>query len=256
MITRLKIGAGGFVDHTTGGQGQQLVVEIDVIDPPAPVPLPGPAAVVPPAPVAAVGLEHPERIVQSLAEHGLQGLPLRFTGHDAAGLPLWFGQIPILRPDIEVAHHAEGIALFGLRGQVPAQAAQPLQLVGVLVAAQGTAVRHIQIEHPHPFDHGADHPLLVVEPLRLLIPRQQGTESDLHILQRQAAEDRHAVVGLLAADRARVAQIQEGLVGIQGVVHLGLLEAEHLRSFLLQPGQHLAEARPHRIHVPAGDAHG
>ena len=48
----------------------------------------------------------------------------------------------------------------------------------------------------------------------------------------------------------------KGLPREQRVIHLGLLKAEQIGLDLLQPGEHLIESCPNRVHVPAGDLHG
>ena len=206
--------------------------------------------------MAAFRFEQPERILQAIAEGCRQGLALRLAGHDSAALAGGVGQVACLRADVEVAQHAERIPLLVLHRQIALQAGQPFEFVGVLLAAERAAVGHVEVEHPHAVHQGADHPLLLAQANGVGITWQQRLEADLHILQRQAAEDRHAVVGLLAADAAGVTEGGEGLGGEEVVADLGFLQAEHLRLLLLQPGEHLLQARAHRVHVPAGDAHG
>ena len=153
-----------------------------MVDAPALVPVPGAAAVVPPAPVAAVWLEHAEHVAEPLRQCRLQGRTLRVAGHDPAAEPLRVGQVAGLGANVEVAHHAERIALLLLGRQVALQAGQPLELVGVLLAGEGAAVGHVEVEHPHPLDQGADHPLLLAQPRRVRVGGQQGVKADLHIL--------------------------------------------------------------------------
>lgn len=85
--------------------------------------------------------------------------------------------------------------------------------------------------------------------------REQGVEAHLDVLHRLSADQGDAVVGLLSADGAVVADLLKGLQREQVVADLGLLQAEHIRFMGLQPGQHLIQAGPHGIDVPAGDAH-
>ena len=255
MIAGLGVAALFLVDHATAGQIQQVALEIDVIDAPAPACLPAAAAVVPPAPVAAVGFEQAEHIRQTLTQQRTQRLAFGVAGHDAAAQPLRIVDVAILRCDVEIAHHHQRFTLLLLGLEIAVKALQPLKFVGVFVAAQRRTVRHIEIENAQPLDAGADHPLLLAQPLGDWIVRQQRREAHLHILQREPADDGHAVVGLLTADRHRVAQFLEGLHGEQVIGHLGLLQAEHLGLFPAQPGTHLIQACAHRVDIPGGDPH-
>ena len=76
MITGLLVAPLLFVDDAAACQFQQFITQIDVVDAPAAVPVPGSSAVVPPAPVATVGFEDPEDILQPVTESGLECLAL------------------------------------------------------------------------------------------------------------------------------------------------------------------------------------
>ena len=205
--------------------------------------------------MAAFGLEQAEAILQPLAKGGLQRLPFRLTGHDSSVQARRVVDVAGLKRDVEVAHHHQGLPLRVLGIEVALQAGQPFELVGVFLRAQRGAIRHIEVEHPQSGDLGADHPLLLPQARSLRVIGQERRKTHPHILDRQTAEDRHAVVGLLAADRRFVAQGPEGRQGEELIGHLRFLQAEHLRPFRGQPGQHLLQARAHRVHIPGGDPH-
>ena len=65
--------AGGLVDHAAGGAGEQVFAEVNVVDTPAPIPVPGAGAVVPPAPVPGLWLKYPKHVCEPLAQQLLQG---------------------------------------------------------------------------------------------------------------------------------------------------------------------------------------
>ena len=163
--------------------------------------------------------------------------------------------VAALQGDVEIPHHAQGVALALQFGQVALQAGQPFELVGVFLGGERGAVGHIEIQHPHPLNEGTDDALLLPQPLGIGIAAQYGTKADPHVLQGHAADQGDAVVGLLATDRGAIAQGTEGLVGKAAVFNLGFLQAEQLGLVLLQPGAHLLEAAAHRIDIPAGNPH-
>ena len=178
----------------------------------------------------AVGLEQTEGVAQVVAEGGPQGLPFLFAGHDPAAETGWIVEVARLQGDVEITHHAKGFALVRQLGQVAPQAGEPAQLGGVFLRAQGRSIGHVQVQHPHALNRGAQNALLAIQLLGVRIGGQKGRKPHPHILQRQGAKDRDAVVSLLAAEGRRVAQGGEGLLGEQRVVHLGFLEAHHLRA--------------------------
>ena len=70
------------------------------------------------------------------------------------------------------------------------------------------------------------------------------------------AEDRHAVIGLLAENRRMVAGLLDRLVGEGFVRGLQFLEAENVRLGLLEPSQQPLQPGSDRVDVPGGDLHG
>ena len=160
MVAGLGLAAGGLVDHAAGGAGHQFITEIDVIDPPAPIHLPAATAVVPPTPMAGIGLKQPESILEPISEQNRQGFPFGLAGHDFAGEAIGIMQVASLGADVEISQHAERIALQLLPLQVAMQAGQPGQFVLVFLAIQGVAVGYVEIEHPYAFHQGTDHSLL------------------------------------------------------------------------------------------------
>ena len=88
-----------------------------------------------------------------------------------------------------------------------------------------------------------------------LIAWQQGVKADVHLLERFAAQERHAVVTLLAADHGAVAGLFHGGCGKLPVFHLGFLQPHHIGAGLLQPAQQVALPAADRIDIPGGDPH-
>jgi hypothetical protein len=100
-----------------------------------------------------------------------------------------------------------------------AQRGQPRQLVDVFVGIDRLAVRHVGAHDAHAVDGGGQDALLLVLEARVVLH---------HVGDRQLRQDRHAVVGFLAAEGDLVAGgvdlgHREFVVG-----ELGLLQAEHV----------------------------
>ena len=131
MITGLIVATHLFVDAAAAGEPHQLLTEVDVIDAPATISIPGPGAVVPPAPVAGVGLEHSEGVLEAVPQGFAQGIPFRIARHDRAAEAIGVVDVPCLESDVEVPHHAQRFPSFGLGVQVALQASKPGQLVGI-----------------------------------------------------------------------------------------------------------------------------
>ena len=66
MVAGLRITSHVFVDDTAACNSHELLAEIDVIDPPTAIPVPGSSAVVPPAPVTAIRLKHAEHVYKAI----------------------------------------------------------------------------------------------------------------------------------------------------------------------------------------------
>ena len=67
-------------------------------------------------------------------------------------------------------------------------------------------------------------------------------------------QHRDPVIGLLAVDRlVDIAQLAEGLRREQAVLHLGLLQAQHVGLLVPQEAGDQGQPEAHRIDVPGGD---
>ncbi len=126
------------------------------------------------------------------------------------------------------------------------QRVEPPQLAGEILVPHRLAVRHVDRGEGQVAEDGTDHPRTV-----LFVAGQPA----LGHLERLAAEDRHAVPGLLAVARRGVAGglelgVRELLVG-----QLELLQPHQVGLARAQPVQHEVEPRPQTVDVPTGDTH-
>src|SRR5690606_32396170 len=71
-----------------------------------------------------------------------------------------------------------------------------------------------------------------------------------------ARQDRDAVVGLLAAEHAAVAEAGQHVIGELRVLELGFLQRDDVRLRGLQPLLQMRQADVEGVDVPAGDFHG
>jgi hypothetical protein len=126
------------------------------------------------------------------------------------------------------------------------QRIQPCELVGVLVAADGLAIRYIGTDHEDSTDRRSDQPFL-------LIGMQRVAEND--IAWRLARQQGNAVVGLLPREgdvitRGLDLRLREGMV-----LELRFLQADDVGLLRRQPVEKLRQADLERVDVPAGNFH-
>jgi hypothetical protein len=133
VVAGLLVATHPRIDRAAQGVVAQFAIEIDVIDPPASARLPAGAAVIPPAPVAAFGLEQAEAILEAIGQRLSQGLPFRLAGHDPSGPARRVVDVAVLQGNVEVAHHHQGLPLGLLGSEVTLQASKPLKLVVVFL---------------------------------------------------------------------------------------------------------------------------
>ena len=155
------------------------------------------------------------------------------------------------RDDVVIAHHHQPLLPFEKLPHARLQRLHPGELVIVLVARRGIAVRQVETDDAHRrLALGRDQRLDIA---RLLVG--EAGQAARHVLDRMLGEQRDAVIGLLPVRLGLVAHRLE-LEAREGVVDaLDLLEPGDVRLGLLHPGQHGVEPRLDRIDVPGGDLH-
>ena len=122
-----------------------------------------------------------------------------------------------------------------------------------MLRARHAPVRHVHRDHPDPAARRRHRARLGMrEPRRAGEPRH-------HVVQPHAREDRHPVPRRLAVSRDGVAAAGELVaeqLGERVVGELGLLQADHVRLPLVQPGQQPRHPLLDRVDVPRRDPHG
>src|SRR2546429_290151 len=220
----------------------------DVVDPEAPPAMEGARAVVPPGEETALLAVKPERVTESPTDEIAKRRALGVAEHDLAAPLLRVPHVAVLRGDVEVA--AEHHRLVGLGGGLEegAEAAIPVELVGVLVRADLLAVRPVDTHDREAGDTRHQKASLGV----VALVREPSRDR----LGAGARQDRHAVVGLLTGDQGRVAEPRE--LGERELVvgDLRLLEAHDVGPPPLEPREEARQPSPDRVHVPRRDLHG
>ena len=153
------------------------------------------------------------------------------------------------RRDVHVAAHDRRL---GAGGDHLPQRRQPGELVLVVLGVRLAPVRHVNRDHPDPVARGRHRARL-----RMREARRAG-DSRHDVVQPHAREDRDAVPGRLAVRRDLVAALGELVaeqLGERVVGELGLLQADHVRPPLVQPGQQPRHALLDRVDVPGRDSH-
>jgi hypothetical protein len=148
--------------------------------------------------------------------------------------------------DIVVAEDRE-LRVRGHLGRHPRlQGRQPGQLVGVLVGADFLPVGYVRADKAHATDRRGQQALLWIVEVRIVA---------YNIFNRQAGQDCHAVVGLLARERDLVAGSVEFGDREFVVRQLGLLDTEHVNRIGVQPLQQMCKTNFQRIHIPGDNFH-
>ncbi len=198
-----------------------------------------------------------EAVVQAEVEQAAQRLAFRRGTQDLFAPALGIVHVAVVGRDVEVAEHDQVRMLAHFLAQPFAHRGEPAQLVLELLAAHGLAVDHIQVDDADGLrrirgsgsaDRGGEHALLRIV--------ETGDRGDAFAGERQAADQGHAVVGLLPAEHAAIAQFGQRGVGELAVLELGFLQGDHVRREVLQPLLQVRQAHVERIDVPAGDFHG
>ena len=144
-----------------------------------------------------VVLEQPEAVGEAETKHPRQRLPFRRRAQDLLAPRRRIVHVAIVRRDVEVAEHDQPRRAREFIREERRHPGQPVQLVFVLVRADGLAVDDVQVDDAQrPFRRRAraagrrpeDAPLRIVETV----------DAVLHVVDLAAREDGDAVVRLLS----------------------------------------------------------
>lgn len=154
--------------------------------------------------------------------------------------------IPIIRRDVEITHNDQAgiVAQFAIKE--PRDLGEPVQLVGIFLAADGLAIDHIQVGDAHVANRGDED-----APLRIVQPGQVGDDI-MDLLFRQ---HRHAVVGLLTGESDLISQRLDRGTRELCILHLGFLDAEQVGPRRRAPLLYMRQAHIQRIDIPGGQYH-
>ena len=166
-----------------------------------------------------------------------------------AGVGVGIEDVLVGRRDVHVA--ADDGRLRPVRKHVP-ELLEPGELVAIVVRVGCAPVRDVDRDHP---DAGARRS----HRARLLLREARAArQSRDDVVQPHAREDRHAVPRRLAVRRDGVAALLElgaEKLGELVVGELGLLQADDVRSPLVQPRQQSRRPLLDRVDVPRRDPH-
>src|SRR5207249_4474294 len=115
----------------------------DVVDPEPPAAVKSTGAVIPPGEETALLAVEPERVTEPPGDEIAEGRALRVAEHDLAAPLLRVPDVAVLGGDVEVAAQDERLVGLGGGFEEGAEAAIPVELVGVLVRADLLAVRPV-----------------------------------------------------------------------------------------------------------------
>ena len=124
--------------------------------------------VVPPREALFGLFEEAEAVLQTKRLKSLKCCALRFGTEDLAGPGVRVVHVTIVRRDIEVARQRELRVAGELFGEPSLKRFEPSQLVIVLVAAHGLAVRNVGADDANAIDGGSDQALLWVGEMRVV----------------------------------------------------------------------------------------
>mmetsp|Transcript_5519 Transcript_5519/g.13313 ORF Transcript_5519/g.13313 Transcript_5519/m.13313 type:complete len:260 (+) Transcript_5519:2398-3177(+) len=244
MVAGPLVLARQLVDLAGGDSGLERIADQDVVDAQALVLAEGQVAIVPPAPALGRLFEEAEGIGQPKAEKLLELRAFLGGAMDLAGPGDRIVDVTVFGGDVEVSHQHQLLMRLQLRGEPAAQRVQPAHLVDELVAVRRLAVRKVAADDAHAAHGAGNHAGLLVHEARDVL--DDGA-------RRLTADQRHAVVGLLAeplhlpARRAEVAG-RELVIG-----QLGLLQHQGVDRMRGQPVEHLGQADGQGVDVPGGE---
>ena len=161
------------------------------------------------------------------------------------------GDVPhifVLGGDVEIAADRHGQLRAARCCEVPPQARQPCQFVGVVLGADAAAVRDIDAGDLHPPTNCGDQPRIRV---------RVGTVRKTHdgAADAQPGKDGNPVPLARAMVHGLITEGGEGHVGEGRVGQLGLLQAEHVGPRVGEPFGDALHAHLEGIDVPGGDPH-
>ena len=186
----------------------------------------GQVAVVPPAEAAIGLLKAAEGIDQTHIQQRLQMRTL------FAGVVDGFGQgdrvvsIAVVVGDVEVTQQGQARMRCQLLRHILLQAIEPAHFVGELVTARLLAIDKITVDDAHAVHRSGNQARVFIGKVWVAAH---------HILQRQPADEGHAVIGFLPKGGALVAQLGKSGVRKFFIHHLQLLHAQDIDLRARQP---------------------
>ena len=157
--------------------------------------------------------------------------------------------VAVLRRDVEVAADGHRLICRRVRREVVAKPLQPGELELVLLAADGTAVGHIDAGDPNPPARRREDAALLDRVGKLR------RETGPGLLDPDPRQDGDAVPTAVAVMGGLVAQGRERQGGKSGIGHLRLLQAQDVGLCVAEPLLELAETCLQGVDVPGRDAH-
>ena len=154
--------------------------------------------------------------------------------------------VAIVRSDVKVAGERQLRISGELLGEPFVQRCQPGELVVVLIAADGLAVRYIRTDDAHTADGRGDQALLRIAKMRI---------SADHVGEFAACQQSNAVVSLLPGEGDLVTGCLDLGSRKVCVFELRLLEANDVGLLRREPLEQLRQANLQRVDVPGGEPH-
>lgn len=185
---------------------------------------------------------------QAEIEQGAEGAAAVGPAQGIVGKADEIENIDILRADIVVAGHQEGLPGSQQFDGTAVQPLHPAQLVIVFLARARIAVRQVKSGDGDAGDIGFDIAGLFVAVV--------AGQADAHRIGLLQAQQRDAVVALLAMDMHVIAQRLEFQQREVAVLAFDFLQHQHIGPGLAHPVDGIGQPGLDRIDVPGGDAHG
>ena len=223
-----------------------------MIDPQAPVLLPGPRLIVPEGVQARFVRNRTQRIGQAEPQQRLEGFAGGRAEQGIIGPGGGIVDVLCRRDDVEVACKDQRLFRLEPLLRVLKKSRHPFEFIGIFIAIRRVSIRQIKAGDPHHAvlvgDYAFEEPGMGV----LVITGQ----SRLGLVERQLRQQRDAVECLLAVGDDVVAERLDLQPGESVIDAFYLLEADDVGRTLLEPGQEELEPLPDRIDVPRSNTHG
>src|SRR3982751_1977483 len=128
-----------------------------------------------------------------------------------------------------------------------AETAQPLELELIFLRSDHLAIRYVHVDYANTVSRRCHETLRGISSVARV--------TALCSFIGAASQNRNTVISLLSKQEAVVTPLTKNISWKLIISTLGLLHAEHIRSYFIEPARNIRQSRGNRIHIPGGNLH-